>query len=346
MKILKTLDSKVPLHISHTIKAALLAAFFFLSACGENQKAFYSISGKTMGTTYNIKYEGKKPSSTKKAIDQKLQEINMSLSTYIDSSIISRVNQDKQVMVDEHFKKVFAVAKDVYKATDGYFEPTIAKLVNAWGFGYEEYDRVDSISVDSLMDFVGFEMVQIENDRVKKELPGIELDFSAIAKGYGVDQIAELLESRGVENYLVEIGGELRTKGKSKKGKLWNLGIYKPEEGSNEVFAVCEMDNESMATSGNYRNFKIVDGKKYVHTIDPKTGYAALHSLLSASVVSKTCVEADAYATAFMAMGKEKTQALSKKSNDFGSYLIYLNEKDQMAVWSSPSLSNKVEIVP
>lgn len=325
-----------------TIKAAFAA--FFLLGCGAHQTAYYSIAGETMGTTYHITYEGKLPVTMKTEVDSVLVLINQSLSTYDPNSIISQVNKNEEVVVDQYFKEVFAEAKYVYEQTGGAFDPTIGPLVNAWGFGYKEEGAVDSALIDSLKGLVGFDKVTLEGDKVKKDLPGIVLDFSAIAKGYGVDKVAELLTNKGYKNYMVEIGGEVVVAGVNKQKANWNLGIATPEENSLDQFAVASLTNEALATSGNYRNFKVVDGRKYVHTIDPITGYGALHSMRSASVFATSCMRADAFATAFMVLGLENSIAVSKKVEGVDVYLIYENNKGQLAAYRTPGLESKVKV--
>jgi len=295
-----------------------------------------------MGTTYHITYEGDKPESTKKDVDQLLLEINNSLSTYIPTSTISKINDNSSTEIDAHFETVFNKAKKIYTLTEGAFDPTIGPIVNAWGFGFEHLDHVDSSTIDSLMQYVGFDKVTIQSGSLRKTSPGIVLDFSAIAKGYGVDQVAKLLASKGAENYMVEIGGEVVVKGHASRKNDWALGINMPLEGADGLFAVAQVNDIALATSGNYRNFRLVDGKKYVHTIDPSTGYSAMSSLLSASIFAEDCATADGLATACMVLGTEKTIELSKQAN-LEVYLIYLNDKNEMDFYRTESLLDKVK---
>lgn len=295
-----------------------------------------------MGTTYHITYGGDQPESTKKEIDLLLQEVNNSLSTYIPSSTISKINDNSSTQIDAHFKTVFNKAKGIYALTNGAFDPTIGPIVNAWGFGFEHLDHVDSNTIDSLMQHVGFDKVSIVSGNLQKASPAIMLDFSAIAKGYGVDQVAELLASKGIDNYMVEIGGEVVVKGHASRKGDWALGINMPLEGSNGLYAVAQVNDVALATSGNYRNFRVVEGRKYVHTIDPSTGYSATSSLLSASVFSKDCATADGLATACMVLGAEQTIELSKQAG-LEVYLIYLNDKNEMDFYRTESLIDKVK---
>ena len=340
----KTLGTtKHRLHFYLTIQAAI-AAFFLLTGCGAYQTAYYNISGSTMGTTYHITYEGKQPRLVQSRVDSLLIRINQSLSTYDPNSIISKVNRDEEVIVDQFFIEVFKESEYVFEQTLGAFDPTIGPVVNAWGFGYEDGVTVDSALIDSLMDFVGFDKVSIVDGQVKKSIKGIVLDFSAVAKGYGVDQVAALLRDMGYENFMVEIGGEVVVSGVNKQKVNWNLGIATPEENSTSQFAVTSLSLGALATSGNYRNFKVIDGKKYVHTIDPSTGYGAFHSMRSASVFAETCARADAFATAFMVLGLEQSKAISEKTDGVDVYLIYENEKGEFAAFRTPGLEEKVKV--
>lgn len=329
---------------SYLIIQAAFAAFFLLAGCGANQITYYSIAGNTMGTTYHITYEGKLPKTLQSQVDSLLVNINKSMSTYDPNSIISKINRNEEVVVDQFFQEVFEESKYVYEQTEGAFDPTIGPIVNAWGFGYKEENTVDSSLIDSLMTLVGFDKVTLVDGHVKKSLPGIIIDFSAIAKGYGVDKVAELLSQKGYKNYMVEIGGEVVVAGVNKQKANWNLGIATPIEGSMDQFAIASLGDGALATSGNYRNFKVVDGKKYVHTINPKTGYGALHSMRSASVFSKTCMRADAFATGFMVTGLERSKELSEKVSGVDVYLIYENEKGQLSAFRTAGLETKVKV--
>lgn len=319
---------------------AAFAAFLFLSACNSTQ--YHKIGGETMGTTYHITYEGTKPESTKKSIDSILVAVNNSLSTYIPSSTISRVNSNESQETDPHFRAVFEKAQYIYELTEGAFDPTIGPIVNAWGFGFKNTDKVDSATIDSLMQYVGFDKVSLQDNQLVKEAPEIILDFSAIAKGYGVDQVALWLSSQGVENYMVEIGGEVVVKGHASRKEDWALGINMPVEGSTDLYAIAHLNDLALATSGNYRNFKVINGRKYVHTINPATGYGAISSQLSSSVFAEDCTTADGLATAFMVLGTKKSIELSEK-HQLKVYFIYLNEENQMDFYRTESLKEQVK---
>ncbi len=312
-----------------------------LSSCSKKEYTF--LEGETMGTIYHIKYYSPEGINLKQSIDSLLNSVNLSLSTYIPESVISKVNQaNDSVQVDEMFRLVFQKSKEVWEASSGAFDPTVMPLVNAWGFGFSKMNNVDSNLIDSLLQFVGFEKVKLHGNRLIKSNPYIMLDFSAIAKGFGVDCVAELLESYHISDYMVEIGGEVRVSGLNPKGNKWNIAIEKPVENQtpdqmiDTIFAVTGL---SLATSGNYRNFYYKDGVKYAHTINPKTGFPAFNDLLSASVIAEKCIEADAWATAFMVMGKEKSLNILKTQPNLAVFFIYKDENNKEKFYSSENLS-------
>ncbi len=309
----------------------LIALILVVYNYRESKKAekFLEIEGSTMGTTYHVKYLDDNGVNYKAPVDSVLILFNQSLSTYIPESEISTFNSKLSLnFKSEYFLPVLEKSKEVYLASEGAFDPTVMPLVNAWGFGFKNQENIDSLKIDSILAFVGFEHVKYTDSILIKDRQGVMLDFSAIAKGYGVDVVGELLESKGITNYMVEIGGEVRCRGKNNKGNIWLIGIDNPKynEDGKSIKATVKLENISLATSGNYRNFYIKNGVKYAHTINPKTGYPVNHSLLSASVFAKDCMTADAYATAFMVMGHEKAIKLSEK-NGLLVYLIYQNEK-------------------
>jgi len=228
------------------IKAAF-AALIFLSACGTNQKAYYKFEGATMGTTYHITYEGTKPQSMNTAVDELLVNINKSLSTYDPNSTISKINNNTSTSTDAYFDEVFNESQVIYKLTNGAFDPTVGPLVNAWGFGFKTGKAVDSFTIDSLMQFVGFDKVSLLNGQIQKQYPEIIIDFSAIAKGYGIDKVAQLFDEKNIANYMIEIGGEVVVKGKSRENDYWTLGISTPEENSKSLFAVALLSNKAHA---------------------------------------------------------------------------------------------------
>jgi len=304
---------------------------FGLSIIGCTSKSIYQRNeGLIFGTIYHITYEYNHDLSDD--ITHLLTDFDMSLSTYKKESVISKINSNASVETDQYFRTVFTRAKEITAATRGAFDMTVAPLVNAWGFGFSKKDSINSELIDSLMRVVGMDLVSLVDDKVVKEQAGIMLDGSAIAKGYAVDVVADLLEEKGVENYMVEIGGELRVKGLNPKGRLWKVGIDKPiddpevlERELQEIIAISDI---SLATSGNYRNFYLKDGKKYAHTISPFTGYPVDHQLLGVSVLAPDCMTADAYATAFMVLGVEKGMAIASADPTLEAYFISANESE------------------
>lgn len=303
-------------------------AFLLLFSCKKSEP--FNLRGSVFGTTYNIIYYGH--SNYGHEIDQLFADVNKSLSTYIPNSDISRINNgEKNVKVDGLFKEVFQKSERIFKETDGFFDPTVGDLVNAWGFGPEKpLNDLDSTKVAELMTFVGFNKVRIQNDEVVKQYAETYFDFNSIAKGYGIDVVGRFLEGKGIQNYLVEIGGEIRARGTKPDGKIWTVQLDNPNtDGSRSAYSVLQMTDKSMASSGNYRKFRITEnGEKYVHTINPKTGYAKESNLLAATVIAKLdCADVDAYATAFMAMGLERAKDFLKTKPDLEVILIYVDEK-------------------
>lgn len=325
------------------IVAVLLAVWIYDAPELEYQK----ISGETQGTTYNITVEYKKGEDLKAEIEDVLSDFDMSLSTYEPTSIISRVNSnDEDVGLDEKFIRVFNEAHEVYQSTGGAFDITVAPIVNAWGFGFTPGMDVDSALIDSLLMYVGMDKVNLADNKIVKDDPSVMLDVNAIAQGYSVDVMAEFLDSKKINNYLVEIGGELRCKGKNPKGSDWKIGIDRPEEGNitpgAKLQAVIALKTKSLATSGNYRKFYEMDGIKYAHSIDPKTGYPVLSRLLSATVLADECITADAYATAFMVMGLEKSIEFLSAQEDLEAYLVYSDEEGNYMVYTTPGMREHV----
>ena len=269
----------------------------------------------------------------------------MALSPFNPQSTITQVNNNKDVTAgdDKMFREVFEKALSVSAATDGAFDITVAPLVNAWGFGFKNGTTPDSSQVDSLRALVGYEKVSMErNGRVVKADARMMLDCGAIAKGYGCDVVARLLRYHDVENFIVEIGGEVVSRGKNASGAPWRVGVARPTDDTlaveTEREAVINVTDMAMATSGNYRNFYYKDGKKYAHTIDPKTGYPVQHNILSATVLARDCATADAYATSFMVMGLERAQKVLEAHSDLMAFLIYTDGEGKYQVWHSPRM--------
>lgn len=308
----------------------------FLWSCQKNENI--KVSGPIFGTSYSIQYHKQSERNYQSEFDNIFYEINASMSTYIESSIISKINANEATQPDTHFINVLRSSRNVHRMTNGAFDPTIGAVVNAWDFGPEgKIANLDSLKIDSLMNSVGIDKIYVSQNLVMKKDSNTFLDFNAIAKGYAVDVIAEFLESQRVENYLVEIGGELRAKGMNiEKEGLWKVGIDQPRfDGEQSVLKAISIKDVSMATSGTYRKFKIDEnGNRYAHIIDTKTGYPSKTNLLSISVIASDCMTADAYATAFKAMGIDKVKTFLKHHRELKAFLIFENEKNELETLS------------
>jgi thiamine biosynthesis lipoprotein len=331
--------------IAYVLVAVLLAS------CGrtgnQTEKTYMVIRGYTQGTTYMVKYSSSDSVSYKPQVQQILYEVDSSMSTYKENSLISRVNRnDTTVRVDHHFRKVFQTAQRVSRMTAGAFDITVAPLVNAWGFGFTERTEVDSTTIDSLLEYVNYRDIRLKDGRVIKGDDRIMIDMNAIAQGYAVDAICRFLESKPTRNYLVEIGGEVRTRGVNPKGEPWKIGIDKPVDSSSaanrELQAIVSVSGRSVATSGNYRKFYVRDGVKYSHTINPQTGYPVRHPLLSVSVFAEKCVFADALATAFMVMGRKESKELLREHPNIGAYFIYSDEQGNYQVDNTENIKDLI----
>ena len=304
---------------------------------------YQKCSGLIFGTTYNITYQY--GSDLQQELVAKMQEVDAALSMFNEKSIISRVNRNQPVELNDMFLDVFKQAGQISQDTQGAFDITVAPLVNVWGFGFKHGQLPDKATIDSLMTVIGYQKISCQGRRIVKQDPRIMLDCSAIAKGYGADAVAHLLDERGIKNYLVEIGGEVVTRGVSEKRVPWRIGVTKPTDDNtqngNELQTVLNITDKAMATSGNYRNFYYKDGRKYAHTIDPKTGHPVQHNILSATVLTNKCARADAYATAFMVMGLDKAKEVLRRNPDLMAYIIY-DDHGQNKVWYSSSLKSKI----
>ena len=302
-----------------------------------------------MGTSYNITLEGSPSGKYKDWMEEELAAVNQAVNTYDPNAEISKFNAGNAPHVfqanlaEDHFYTITAAAEKVVKESKGFFDPTVMPLVNYWGFGYEAKRPVlvvDSLKVDSLLQSVGWGKISYDTKQLSKSNAKTQLDFSALAKGYGVDQLGLRLEKGGVENYLVEIGGEVRVRGVSSRGVPWQLGISRPlrDAAQQDFQRLLPISNTSLATSGNYRIFYETPGGTYAHTINPKTGFPEQSSLLSASVVTKECMFADAYATAFMAMGLEKSLQLVEELEGVEAIFIYNDGRGGLGEQASSGL--------
>ncbi len=318
-----------------------LLVFVTVISCKKQQdkkvKTFENtnLSGIVFGTSYSAVYDSEIDYT--KQFDSLFDAINSSLSTYIPNSDISKLNRNEYVTIDAHFEVVFLKSKEIYKATKGVFDPTIGDVVNAWSFGADKNKFLtDSATIENLMTSVGFNKVMLIDGKIAKQ-PKTYLEFNAIAKGYGVDVISEFLESKNINNYLVEIGGEIRVSGENKeKHKPWRVGLDEPRfDGGQSVFKAVNLKDEAMATSGTYRKFKVDDnGNKYAHIINTKTGYPTKTNVLSVSVIAKDCMTADGYATAFQAMGVEGVKTFLQNHPELKVFLIFENENKALETLS------------
>lgn len=322
----------------------LLIVLFVVYTYRQNQPREVHVTGTTMGSiAYNVKYLDKDQRIFKKQIDSLLIDFNQALSTYIPDSEVSTFNKKGEVdFLFPYFYEVLSASEVVFKKTNGAFDPTVGPLIDAWGFGDGELIGPDAEGVDSLLQHVGFEKIQFDKKGLTTDQEGVKLNFSAIAKGQAIDVVAEWLSTQNVSNYMVEIGGEVRAQGNNLEGELWTIGIETPDEARiGAMFDAIMLENQAMATSGNYRNFRMVNGQKVAHTIDPKTGYPKMQTLLSATVVAPNCMLADAYATACMVMGLERSKLLIEGDPQLEAYLIYTNDQGEIEAYLSPGLTGR-----
>ena len=324
---------------------ALLIIGTVLIISHQRSMPYRQVSDFVFGTTYKVIYQCDSDLSV--AICDELMKVDHSLSPFNKESVITAVNQNREVTLDPYFVEVFTKAMDVSADTEGAFDITVAPLVNAWGFGFKNEQMPTAHQVDSLRRIIGYKKISLVDGKIRKQDPRMMLDCSAIAKGFGVDAVARMLRSRGVQNFMVEIGGEVVTSGINAQRLPWRVGVIKPTEDSlstdNELQTILNVTDKAMATSGNYRNFYYKNGRRYAHTIDPMTGYPVQHSLLSATVLADNCTVADAYATSFMVMGLKRAKQLLERHPELMAYLIYGDGNGGLAVWFSPSLQDKIE---
>ena len=326
---------------------SLIILFLFSCGVGSKQTSLKEmrVEGQAQGTTYHITYISKDGTDYQRQMDSLLIEIDNSLSTYQPRSIISKLNkQEQNIELDKMFTDVFNISKQAYAETAGAFDPTVAPVVNAWGFGFENKDNTDSLTIDSLMQFVGFENINL-TDGFKLE-NNVMLDFNAVAQGYSVDVLADFFRAKEIDDFLVEVGGELIASGKNIDDNLWRVGIDRPEENlkERELEAIIHLKDKALATSGNYRKFYEKDGVKFSHTINPKTGYPVRHSLLSVTIIANNCGLADAYATSFMVMGLEKSKDFLEQHKEIEAFLIYSDEKGDFQTFVTKGLEQYIEL--
>lgn len=291
-------------------------------------------TGETQGTYYTVTYFDNKGRDFQMQVDSLLEAFDRSVSLWVPGSVISRINRnDTAVVTDTVFREMFRRSGEVFEATGGAFDPTIGPLVNAWGFGFKEGMKIDEKVIDSLLPLVDFGNVRMETGKVIKSDPRIHIDFNAIAQGYSVDLTGEFLESKGIDSYLVDVGGEVLAVGTKPDGGYWTVGIEKPADSAmaeRKLKARVSLKDKALATSGNYRKYYIRDGVRYSHTLDPASGYPVQHPLLSVTVLANDCATADAYATAFMVMGLERAKEFLEGADDLEAYFIYSGPEEEL----------------
>jgi FAD:protein FMN transferase len=322
---------------------------FLFYSCVDVTSDYETLTGRTQGTTYKIMYSdpgGVQRDVITDNLDSLLSELDNTFSLYNASSVISAFNRNEDFTLTDMFLDVFNISMEISEMTDGLFDITVAPLVRAMGFGPDTFRSADTAIVDSLLTFTGYSKLSLEDGRIIKSDYRTELDMNSVAKGYSVDMVALMLENLGIESYLVEIGGEVRVKGLY-GDRHWRIGIDRPYDSNispgETLSAVIEMDNDALATSGNYRNFFLLDGVRYSHTIDPRTGRSAYSRLLSATVVTSDCARADAWATAFMVAGVELSKEIVENDKQLEAILIYSDEDGGMKVWISQGLRERVQ---
>ena len=323
----------------------ILIFLLVLSACGSrtDHSIVHNI-GFAQGTTYSIKYMCQQGQDYQISIDSIFAKIDSSLSTYVPYSIISRLNNgERELALDSHFIRVFNTSYQIAQQSNGALDCTVNPLIELWGFGSKDTSNVSDQRVQDTLQYTGYHKVSIE-DSLLVMPPNFSLNFNALAQGYTVDVIAQFLQSKNSNDFLIEVGGELRSSGVNGNNKWWKVGVDKPikkPDLSDRFQVVLELENKSLATSGNYRNFYVKDEQIYSHTIDPITGYPVTHTLLSATVVANSCMLADAYATAFMVMGVDSVKSFLESNSEIDAFLVY-GENQIWNTWSSQGFEERI----
>ncbi len=327
--------------------ALVIISGLLISSCQHKKSEYLKIAGYAQGTSFHITYENSNNVDYSEAIDSILRAFDKSCSMYDSTSIISRINNnDPTVEADDWFIDVFKKSVEVNALSEGALDITVGPVVRAWGFGTQPMAKHDTAYIDSLLQYVGMEKVKLVGRKIVKQRPGVSLDVNGVAQGYSVDVLAKFFDKKGIKNYLVEIGGEVRSKGTNAKNTLWHVGIDRPADNNlipgQQIQAIVELNNKSLTTAGNYRKFFVENGVKYGHTINPKTGYPAKNTMLSATVVADDAVTADAWDTAFMVLGIEKSKKILKKLKGIEVYFIYSNEKGEYQIYCSNGLKKMI----
>jgi thiamine biosynthesis lipoprotein len=320
--------------------------FSVLYSCHQDIPRLVKFTGETQGTYYAVTYFSSDGKSYQTEVDSILKVVDQSVSMWAPNSLLSRINRNETgVIPDVILTDLVKRSGEIFEETGGAFDPTVGPLVNAWGFGFSGKMKMDQHIVDSLLPLVGYQKITLDRS-IQKSDPRIQLDFNAIAQGYSVDLIGHFLEEKGIKNYLVDIGGEVTGKGIKPEGENWKVGIEKPTDNASYgqgLKAIVRLHNRALATSGNYRKFYEENGIRYSHTIDPETGYPVKHSLLSVTVLAENCTDADAYATAFMVMGLEKSKEFLKSRNDLQGYFIFNDEGGTLQTYSTDKFREIIE---
>lgn len=333
--------------MKHNTIIFLSSVLVVLWSCNTKNLIETKFAGEAQGTYYAVTYFSEDSTNLQPQIDSILKTIDLSVSLWTDSSILSRINRnDSTVSPDAYFLELFQESIAVSEKTNGAFDITVGPLVNAWGFGFSDRLKLDKSKIDSLLPLIGFRNIKLVNNRIIKTDPHIEIDFNAIAQGYTVDIIGQFLVNRGIESFLIDVGGELLAKGTKPDKKEWVVGIEQPSESvdaERTLKATLSITNKAIATSGNYRKFFEENGIRYSHTIDPKTGFPVTHSLLSVTVVANKCSTADAYATAFMVMGLEKAKEFIGKNPGYEAYFIYSGNNGETLTYSTQGIKKFIK---
>lgn len=334
------------------LSSYILILFVFLSIVScENKTGKVPVEhkyvGKTQGTYYSITYFAEDTINLLAGIDSVLARFDSTFSVYKPNSIISLMNKENsEVLADSMFAVAWEESLRISELTNGAFDVTVAPLIELWGFGLKNRDKVTQKQVDSLLKFIGYKNVKLENNKLIKNDERNQINLNGIAQGYAVDVVASFLQSKGIKSYLVDIGGEAITKGFKPENKLWKIAIEKPAknpEDEREIQQVVLLTDKAISTSGNYRKYYVEDGKRFSHTIDPATGFPVTHSLLSVSVISDKCITADALCTAFMVMGFEKSKEFVEQHKDIAAYFIFSNEKSENEVFYNAAFAKYLE---
>ena len=315
---------------------ALTFLFLFISCSRQPQKI--TLQGLAQGSYYAITYYDEQNRNFQREIDSIFHAVDVSVNLWVDSSVISKVNQNEEVALDSIFIDNFRIAQEAARLSDGYFDPTISPIVAAWGFSYKNGDSITPQLIDSLKQLVDYRKIRIESGKIVKENPAMTLDFNAIAQGYTSDLIARFLENRGIKNYLVDTGGEIMARGEKPNGQPWIVGIEKPAENwdSERVLQTrIALRDKGLVTSGSTRKYVERNGKRYSHCIDPKTGYPVEHNVLSVTVLAENSVWADALASICMVMGMERSLPLIESMDGMEAYYILVNDQNELETFAT-----------